>query len=162
MQVKLFSHIRGTREMAKDGNCQFRALSHALHGSDSFHADVRRCVVSELRRNWASYKPFVDHPESYTERMAQLGTFGDNVTLKAFCNAYNHGVVVINESGSVSALRPDKSTCMDARDYITILFSPPMTHYNGLQPYNVHPTRDLLNRIQDHASLKIQINNVEV
>ena len=162
MSSKLFSAIDGTCAMAKDGNCQFRAMSYGLHGSDVYHADVRRCVVSELRRNWDRYEPFVTQCKSYVERMSLPGTYGDNVTLKAFCNAFQHGVVVLNERGTVSALRPDDCSDMDARDYITIVYNPSMTHYDGLRPYNVHPTRHLLNRMQDNASLNIQINHVVV
>ena len=156
---ELFSKIDSVHKIPGDGNCQFRALSHALHGTDVYHKDVRRCTVSELEKNWDSYKDFVDSPDTYIENMSRTGTFGDNVTLKAFCSAYNHGVAVIDKGGSVSTLRPPV-THMDPRDYITVVYVPSMQHYNAIDPYNVHPTRALLNRMGNNASLKIKINQV--
>ena len=89
--------------------------------------------------------------------MARQGTWGDNVTLQAFCNAYHHGVATIDVGGSVSLLSPQNAQ-LDQQDYVTIVYKPELKHYNGVNPHNVHPTRELLTRIGDRPSLNVQIN----
>lgn len=155
--AKLFSHIDTVCKMAEDGNCQFRALSHGLHGTSEYHEDVRRCVVSEMNAHWERYKDFVDSPDTYRQRMSRQGTWGDNVTLQAFCNAYHHGVATIDVEGSVSLLSPQNAR-LDQRDYVTIVYKPRFGHYNAVNPHNVHPTRELLTRIGNRPSLNVQIN----
>tara|TARA_B110000046_G_C12962566_1_gene385191 strand:- start:434 stop:859 length:426 start_codon:yes stop_codon:yes gene_type:complete len=69
--------------MAGDGNCLFRALAHP-HGD---HRVVRACVVRHMRERWhADYAPFVDARErgTYLDAMAEDGTWGDELVLRAF------------------------------------------------------------------------------
>lgn len=154
--TKLFTRIDSIRKVPSDGNCQFRAMSNALHGTDIYHSDVRNCVVNELGTNWVKYKPFVSDPDTYIAKMSRSGTFGDNVTLKAFSNAYNHGVAVIDKSGSILLIRHGD----DPRDYITLVYDPFKQHYNSVYPYNVHPTPALFKRAGSHDTIQVQINRV--
>merc|ERR1719393_560509 len=70
-----------------DGNCQFRALSLGLYGSEDHHADVRANIVQHLRENPETYSAFMEPDEDFTEyinRISQDGQWGDEVTLRAF------------------------------------------------------------------------------
>lgn len=70
--------------VAADGNCQFRALSVALYGSEERHAEMRAQVVQQMRRCPQDYSPFVHEPfGEYLARMERDGEWGDNVTLQA-------------------------------------------------------------------------------
>eukprot|EP00434_Breviolum_minutum_P036592 symbB.v1.2.032425.t1/scaffold3892.1/size69949/4 len=52
---------RGVRErtVEGDGNCQFRALSDQLYGSQEHHDALRQQVIQHLQGNAARYRPFV-------------------------------------------------------------------------------------------------------
>merc|ERR1712232_837272 len=67
-----------------DGNCQFRALSLQLDGTEDNHAQLRARIVEQLGKESERYKDFVHeaYPD-YLKRMAQSGQWGDNVTLQA-------------------------------------------------------------------------------
>ncbi|GIL49543.1 hypothetical protein Vafri_5896 [Volvox africanus] len=71
------------REVAGDGNCQFRALSDQLYGTPEYHASVRQAVVNTLRDRASSYSCYVPGEYGpYCTSMAKSGTWGDHVTLQ--------------------------------------------------------------------------------
>ena len=78
-------------EMEDDGNCQFRALSHELYGSQDHHLRVRAGAVAYLRSHEADFAPFVGTAADwahYLGRMAKSREWGDELTLQAACGAF--------------------------------------------------------------------------
>jgi len=45
----LHTHNMALHPIEPDGNCLFRAVSHQIYGTQSYHAEVRRFVVQYLR-----------------------------------------------------------------------------------------------------------------
>lgn len=81
-----------------DGNCQFRALSVALFGSEDRHGTLRAKVVQQMRASPQDYAQFVDEPyTNYLDRMARDGEWGDNVTLQAASDALNRRLQVLTD-----------------------------------------------------------------
>ena len=156
---RLFSKIDGLFGIQGDGNCQFRALSHGLHGSDEYYSDVRKCVVQQLKKEWSAYKSFVPDPDTYVQNMQKDGTYGDNITLKAFSDAFKHGVIVINSVGTVTSIKPE-GHAIEPEDYVCVFFHSGGSHYNAMTPYNAHPTKRLIQMLKQTDVLKIQISQI--
>ncbi|KAI8457535.1 hypothetical protein BY996DRAFT_4578279, partial [Phakopsora pachyrhizi] len=93
-----------------DGNCQFRAISLLIYGTQDYHEDVRRNVIKILRAEKDFYKEFVqertgneigqagDPFEAYVTLMSRVGEWGDQLTLKASSKAFNLEIVVLELS----------------------------------------------------------------
>mmetsp|Transcript_71330 Transcript_71330/g.127188 ORF Transcript_71330/g.127188 Transcript_71330/m.127188 type:complete len:898 (+) Transcript_71330:69-2762(+) len=94
----LFTHGVEECRVIGDGNCQFRALAHQLFGSEVYHGDVRKEVVSRLKSFPASYHNFVPsgYP-SYVSGMALSGTWGDHVTLQAAADRFGVEIKVFSD-----------------------------------------------------------------
>lgn len=82
-------------EMHDDGNCQFRAFSQELFHSQDHHAYVRGRVVDRIVEDSETYRDFVDDFEGYVYKMSQDRTWGDEIALQAFSDAFGVNVHVI-------------------------------------------------------------------
>mmetsp|Transcript_115309 Transcript_115309/g.330981 ORF Transcript_115309/g.330981 Transcript_115309/m.330981 type:complete len:184 (-) Transcript_115309:95-646(-) len=86
------------RDVAGDGNCQFRALSDQLYGSEDHHASVRQLVVAQLTKEPDRYTGFVPGRfRDYVGGMARDGTWGDHVTLQAAADALGVEIHVLTD-----------------------------------------------------------------
>ena len=100
------------RYIQPDGNCQFRALAWAMYGNQGRHKVVRRKVCQYLQENMDIIKPLLGSdvispqckdlttPQEYITTMAKDGTWGDDATLSAACQALNLHLLIINKDGS--------------------------------------------------------------
>ena len=84
----------GLAVMKDDGNCQFRALSHQLFGTQAHHKEVRAEAVAHIRANEEVFAPFFTGGEMvrYLAAMGRDRTWGDELTLRAVCDSF--GVVL--------------------------------------------------------------------
>jgi len=84
-----------TLEIVDDGNCQFRAFSMELFGTEAYHLAVRSSAVNYLREHAEEYSSFCPEDmtwEQYLEGMSKSRYWGDQLTLIAACQSY--GVIV--------------------------------------------------------------------
>uniref|UniRef100_A0A7S1LZW5 OTU domain-containing protein n=1 Tax=Neobodo designis TaxID=312471 RepID=A0A7S1LZW5_NEODS len=85
---------------AGDGNCQFRALAHQLFGNPALHMYVRNTVATHMLRRARSQLQVLfessDEFEKYVAGMAQSGTWGDELTLRAAADALGCHIHVIS------------------------------------------------------------------
>eukprot|EP00727_Mastigamoeba_balamuthi_P009250 m51a1_g4948 hypothetical protein (1055) ;mRNA; f:328354-333058 len=88
-------------DVPKDGSCAFRALSDAVYGCQSRHAELRALCVAFLRSRRAEYEPFVDGVswERYLFELAMPGTWAGNIELQALSRALDIGVTVWTSTG---------------------------------------------------------------
>ena len=117
-----------------DGNCQFRALSLGLYGSEDHHADVRANIVQHLRENPETYSAFMEPDEDFAEyinRISQDGQWGDEVTLRAFERCNGRGVRVLSDNEQNPVINPTFEGPLE--DTITITHYGEL-HYNGTKP----------------------------
>mmetsp|Transcript_22997 Transcript_22997/g.72049 ORF Transcript_22997/g.72049 Transcript_22997/m.72049 type:complete len:196 (-) Transcript_22997:30-617(-) len=85
-------------DMEDDGNCQFRAVSHELFGTQDHHLRVREQCVKYLAAHEQQYAPFVgttDDFKAYCARLATPKTWGDELTLQAACATYAVDIHVV-------------------------------------------------------------------
>ena len=72
------------KEAGGAGDCQFKAVSMAMHGEATAHVGLRAMCVAELRKSVGDWTAFVQGSyQSYCTAMAKQGTWGDHLTLQA-------------------------------------------------------------------------------
>ncbi|KAJ9439697.1 hypothetical protein DIPPA_07431 [Diplonema papillatum] len=81
------------REAGAQGDCQFRAVSYAIHGTAVHHAQLRRLAVESLAARDITGR-VEGCAKQYLARMARLGTWGDHLTLQALAWEVGRRVVV--------------------------------------------------------------------
>jgi len=89
--------------MRGDGNCQFRALSFQLFGSQDLYEMVRERSVSYLKEYREHYEDFLGGQEEFDHYLCQMSlnsTWGDEITLCGAANAFD---LVVNVITSESA-----------------------------------------------------------
>ncbi|KAJ3229662.1 OTU domain-containing protein 3 [Chytriomyces hyalinus] len=87
-------------EVAGDGNCLFRSLSHQLGGAPD-HTQLRSKVVEHMRTHSDLYAPFMHTDETLERRLIRMsknGVYADNIEIVAFSRAMDV-VVVIHQVG---------------------------------------------------------------
>lgn len=93
--------------MKDDGNCQFRALSYQLYGTQDRHAAVRAATVAHMRRLREEYGVFFidDEFDAFLTNMAREKTWGDELTIRAAADAFGCTVHVITSDADNWHLR---------------------------------------------------------
>mmetsp|Transcript_16382 Transcript_16382/g.28091 ORF Transcript_16382/g.28091 Transcript_16382/m.28091 type:complete len:354 (-) Transcript_16382:858-1919(-) len=120
--------------MLGDGNCQFRSISNELFGTQDHHTNVRRHVVQHIRTHQEEYEGFLG--ESFTEYLAAMSraqTWGDELTLRAACEAYKVVVYVVT-SDPLNWYLSYKPSCETAnmQGEIFLTYIAPI-HYNTVR-----------------------------
>ncbi|KAG6853609.1 hypothetical protein C0991_002833 [Blastosporella zonata] len=81
-----------------DGNCLFRALSDQLHGTPSYHLDLRSQICDFVEKHAERYEPFVEDERGlqvHLRCMREPGTYGGHVELSAFAHLMKRDVKVV-------------------------------------------------------------------
>ncbi|KAG8215479.1 hypothetical protein J3R82DRAFT_9110 [Butyriboletus roseoflavus] len=81
-----------------DGNCLFRALSDQLHGSPSYHLQLRKDICDWIENHSQRYEPFCEDERGLTAHlrcMREQGTYGGHLELSAFSHFARRNVKVI-------------------------------------------------------------------
>lgn len=123
-------------EMMDDGNCQFRAISKQLYGTQRYHWKVRATVVEHMSNNLVDFSPFLGgelHAKRYLETMALNRTWGDELTLRACADAYQVTIHVVTSSPENWYLRYPPGNHAP-RKHIYIAYISPI-HYNSIAPW---------------------------
>ncbi|KAL8269183.1 hypothetical protein Esti_006892 [Eimeria stiedai] len=125
-----------------DGNCQFRAVSYCLFGSEENHRFVRRRVVQHMQRETASYRVFFESPafDSYLKQMSRPGTWGDELTLRAAADAFSCCLHLITSSETNWYLRYDpekEGQPQPALKHLFLTYISPI-HYNAFHLLEGH------------------------
>jgi hypothetical protein len=88
--------------MKDDGNCQFRALSFGLYGTEDLHELLRCIAVWRLLRAKEHYGLWFDDGEEglkqFCSEMSVIGTWGTELTLKAIVDALGITVHIIQST----------------------------------------------------------------
>lgn len=77
----------GIRDVRRDGNCFFRAVSDQLYGTEEHHAYLRGCACDYMQRNEELLTPFLadtdDSFSSYVDDMRCDGVWAGNLEVQA-------------------------------------------------------------------------------
>lgn len=83
-------------DMANDGNCLFRSISHQIYGNPEYHHQLRqKCmdyIYSErdFYQNWIADESLV----SYISRLRTDGVWGDHIELQALSELYGRPIQI--------------------------------------------------------------------
>jgi hypothetical protein len=81
-----------------DGNCLFRALSDQYHGTESYHAKLRKDICDWIESNKGQYEPFVEDERGlqvHLQCMRENATYGGHLELSAFAHMTQRNIKVV-------------------------------------------------------------------
>ena len=83
-------------DMAKDGNCLFRAVAHQVYSNAELHDMVREKLVKFLQRNKERFLPLLGEElwDAYISRISTLGRWGDDYETQALSDLYQRPIHV--------------------------------------------------------------------
>lgn len=86
----------GVHRTPADGNCLF----HSLAFPKGKHEIVRQLVVNQIEQHWKQYSQFLTKDEKafYCKNMRRLGTWGDELVIKAFVDTTGVAVNIYDTS----------------------------------------------------------------
>eukprot|EP01065_Artemidia_motanka_P009912 TRINITY_DN15145_c1_g2_i1.p1 TRINITY_DN15145_c1_g2~~TRINITY_DN15145_c1_g2_i1.p1 ORF type:complete len:369 (+),score=97.46 TRINITY_DN15145_c1_g2_i1:55-1107(+) len=121
-----------------DGNCQFRAVSRSLFGTQSHHLRLRKEAVAWMSANRADFEPFLPEKETWARFLAKAarpGTWGCNLTLAAMVNAVGVTVHILNDHDSgdwaYNCHEPQQDRKHDPPRHAFLAYETPV-HYDAL------------------------------
>lgn len=115
-----------------DGNCQFRAISEQLYGSEAFHQSIRTAAVQHIRSWKAEYEGFLGEDyETYLKGMAREYTWGDELTLRAVCDCFGVVINVVTSESTNWYLKYEPPEVKVPQEVFLTYISP--VHYNSLR-----------------------------
>ncbi|KAH7620187.1 putative OVARIAN TUMOR DOMAIN-containing deubiquitinating enzyme 11 [Nannochloris sp. 'desiccata'] len=122
-----------------DGNCQFRSLSYGLFGTPDYHRTVRKTTVDYIFRNRHYFELFLGGDfKAWAQQMVRDRTWGDELTLRAACEAYGVVVNVVTSDSENWFLRYCPEHTVVQREVFLTYISP--VHYNGIRKMSRGPT----------------------
>jgi len=122
-------------EMADDGNCQFRALSHELYGTQKRYKEVRSMAVAHMQAGPEEFRAFFEKDEdweTYITGMAKNCTWGDELTLRAVADAAGVKIHLVTSDSDNWYLEYQPADGASIRELFLNYISP--IHYNALKP----------------------------
>lgn len=119
--------------MGDDGNCQFRAMSMELFGTQERHGEVRDIAVAHMKKRPEDFQVYFEEEEfdEYLRGMSQPRTWGDELTLRAVTDALCVKIHVITTEQENWYLHYDP-VGEPVRELFLTYLSP--IHYNTLRP----------------------------
>jgi hypothetical protein len=148
---------------AGDGNCQFRALSVGLYGKPDYHKNIRREAISYIKRNSKDFQVFLGEDfKEWTKNMSRDGVWGDELTLRAACEAYGVVVNVITSDESNWFLRYIPENTLIKHELFLSYIAP--VHYDAIKrrPRGMAPMlRSLSSLGRRNSSVLATINKYE-
>lgn len=122
-------------EMGDDGNCQFRAVSQELYGTQDHHDFVRAKAVDHLKSRSEDYQVNFAEGEwdTYLADMRKLRTWGDEITLRAVADAFKVHVHLVTSTNENWYLVYRPSDPPDGAREIFLTYVAPI-HYNAVEP----------------------------
>jgi hypothetical protein len=150
-------------EMKDDGNCQFRAISYELFGTQRHHATVRATAVNHLRNNGDTFSFYVGEKKEwqmYLKSMSINRAWGDELTITAAAQAFDVNIYVVtteksnwllhysassddeeptsgdvgeNQKGGECVEGPEKIKAKTTKRVLFLLYISPI-HYNVIAP----------------------------
>jgi len=121
--------------MEDDGNCQFRALSQELFGTQRWHGEVRKHATAYMRKRPHDFSIYFEGEsawQKYVRDMAVNGTWGDELTLRAVADALRVKIHVLTSDEENWYLQYEPAAHSHVRELFLAYISP--IHYNTLAP----------------------------
>lgn len=83
------------KQMARDGNCLFRAIADRVYGDAEMHDVVRTNCMDYLQKERDHFSPYVTQDfDAYLHRKRRCGVYGNHLELQAVSELYARPVLV--------------------------------------------------------------------
>jgi len=138
------------KQMGRDGNCMFRAISDQVYGNEEYHNIIREKCMDYLLIERDFFSQFVEGGnkefDNYIKMKRKSGVWGDDVELQAISEIYNRPIEIY--SGSNKPLKTFHENIKEfnlkdeKEENKRVKISPIRVSYHGKEHYNsVVPTK---------------------
>ena len=138
------------KQMGRDGNCMFRAVSDQVYGNEEYHNIIREKCMDYLLIERDFFSQFVEGGnkefDNYIKMKRKSGVWGDDVELQAISEIYNRPIEIY--SGSNKPLKTFHENIKEfnlkdeKEENKRVKISPIRVSYHGKEHYNsVVPTK---------------------
>ncbi len=128
--------------MKDDGNCQFRAISQGIFGTQDYHELLRAIAVWKLRKDKDYYSLWFQDGETgfnnFCNEMSENSTWGTELTLKALVDSLGITLHIMQSTKENYYLiyRPDEIEGPYCEHHVFVTYIEPI-HYNAIIENNV-------------------------
>ena len=119
--------------MEGDGNCQFRSIAHHVLRDQDRHAEIRSLAMEWIRANPQDFEIYFETGDAFrtwANDMARDRTWGDELTLRAVCDALGYKVHVVQSTGENWYLLYEPCENKGAKQIFVSYISP--VHYDAI------------------------------
>ncbi|KAL0048207.1 hypothetical protein WJX82_009891 [Trebouxia sp. C0006] len=119
--------------MGSDGACQFRSISYGLFGTEAYHKAIRRKAILYLREHRSDFEAFLgDDYDNWVKEMSRQESWGDELTLRAICEAYGIVINVITSDQQHWFMRYEPEVQPKKNVEVFVTYIAPI-HYNAVR-----------------------------
>ena len=134
-------------DVAGDGNCLFRSVSHVMYCHQNAHLQLRKATASEIRQNGSAIFNIIDtcpdDNNSFTEHVRHLSTEGEAAgqdAVMAFARITKRSIYVHMAFTTPQVFEgKDQATAATPNDPIQIAFFEP-GHYRAVVRNDIKPS----------------------
>lgn len=97
-------------QIRPDGHCLYSACAQTVPGLEKqTFRDVRAAAADYMNAHVDDFAPFLEEPfESYVHKVKDTAEWGGHLELQAIAKTYNININVLQASGHVEEIQPDK------------------------------------------------------
>ena len=156
------------KDIQGDGNCLYYSLSWIMHGHTDMYNTIRQQIVDHVCDSKDYYMDFFIAPreringnhnailtfDSWCNKMRNDRCYGDNISIQGFCNIYNYNIIIFYlESKTINFIRCESGNLINYGVLIYINNN----HYDTVNPYNLQPTRALIDKFSGNEAIPFNI-----
>ncbi len=170
------------------GDCQFRVLANIAYDNKNRFDEVRQNIANIIRQNGPCYPRWYFEADPYNTTLENFcynieknrggknrRSWGDHITLQAFCNIYGYAIILISDRGTITITEPmltnhagdlcpppppeieniilqginPETNKFDNLDRFRVVCYYDDVHYVGINPSTLQPTRELVDYIRE-------------
>ena len=119
--------------MEGDGNCQFRAIAHNVYKDQNRHEEIRETAMAWIDSNRDDFSIYFEDDNAFAKwvkEMKRSRTWGDELTLRAACDALGLKIHVVQSTANNWYLLYEPGAAKGKREIFVSYISP--VHYDAI------------------------------
>jgi hypothetical protein len=119
--------------MEGDGNCQFRAIAHNVYRDQNRHEEIRETAMAWIASNRDAFSIYFEDDNAFAKwvkEMKRSRTWGDELTLRAACDALGLKIHVVQSTADNWYLLYEPDAAKGKKEIFVSYISP--VHYDAI------------------------------
>lgn len=119
--------------MEGDGNCQFRAIAHNVYKDQNRHEEIRDSAMAWIDSNRDDFSIYFEDDNAFAKwvkEMKRSRTWGDELTLRAACDALGLKIHVVQSTANNWYLLYEPGAAKGKKEIFVSYISP--VHYDAI------------------------------